>query len=108
MGVPTLNEGSRCFIKAKFSDKNDLPQIPNSVSYRVDCETTGTLIQDWTTVTPNVQVEVQINATLNKIISQRNQIERKTVTFLANADPPENAFTEIQQYDLIALQAEDS
>ena len=108
MGVPTLNEGSRCFIKAKFSDNRDRGQIPTSIAYRVDCETTGTLIQDWTTVTHDVEVEVQINATLNTIINQRNQIERKTVTFLANADPPENAFTEIQQYDLIALQAEDS
>jgi len=107
MGVPTLNEGSRCFIKAKFFDNTGKQQIPSSVSYRVDCETTGTLIQDWTSVTPDVQVEVQINATLNKIVNQRNDIERKTVTFLANADPAVNAFTEIQQYDLIALQAED-
>jgi len=108
MGVPTLNEGSRCFIKAKFFDKNGLAQIPTSVAYRVDCETTGTLIQDWTTVTPDVQVEVQINATLNKIINQRNPLERKVVTFLANADPAANAFTEVQEYDLIGLQAEEN
>lgn len=107
MGVPTLNEGSRCFIKAKFFDKNGAAQVPNSVAYRVDCETTGTLVQDWTSVTPDVQVEVQIDATLNKIIATRNEIERRTVTFLCNADPAANAFTEIQQYDLIGLQAEE-
>lgn len=108
MGIPTLNEGSRCFIKAKFFDRNGNAQIPNSVSYRVDCETTGTLIQDWIAVTPDVQVEVQIDATLNKIISPRNPIERRVVTFMANADPPEGAFTEAQFFDLIGLQAEES
>lgn len=104
MPVPTLNEGSRCFIRAKFFDKNQVPQIPSSLMYRVDCETTGTTILDWTTVTPAQSLEVQIDATLNNIINQRNDIERKVVTFKANADPPSNAFTEVQEYDLINLQ----
>lgn len=105
MAVPTLNEGSRCFVKAKFFDRKEQPQIPTSLDYKVQCETTGTLLQDWTTVTPNTSVEVQIDATLNKIVSRRNPIERKVVTFRANADPPESAFTEDQFYDLINLQA---
>lgn len=105
MAVPTLNEGSRCFVKAKFFDRKEQPQIPTSLSYRVQCETTGTLLQDWTTVTPDTMVEVQIDATLNRIINRRNVIERKVITFLANADPPESAFTEDQFYDLVSLQA---
>lgn len=102
--VPTLNEGSRCFIKAKFFDKLQAPQIASSLQYRVDCETTGTVILDWTTVTPASTVEVQIDATLNTIISRRNRVERKVVTFLANADPPQGAFTGEQKYDLVNLQ----
>lgn len=105
MAVPTLNEGSRCFVKAKFFDRKEQPQIPTSLSYRVQCETTGTLLQDWVAITPDTQVEVQIDATLNKIVNRRNVIERKVVTFLANADPPASAFTEDQFYDLISLQA---
>jgi hypothetical protein len=105
MAVPTLNEGSRCFVKAKFFDNQERPQIPTSLSYKVQCETTGTLLQDWTSVTPGTQVEVQIDATLNSIVNRRNPIERKVVTFLANADPPQSAFTEDQFYDLISLQA---
>jgi hypothetical protein len=105
MAVPTLNEGSRCFVKAKFFDNKERPQIPTSLSYKVQCETTGTLLQDWTSVTPGTQVEVQIDATLNSIVNRRNPIERKVVTFLANADPPQSAFTEDQFYDLISLQA---
>jgi len=105
MAVPTLNEGSRCFIKAKFFDRQEVPQIPTSLSYKVQCETTGTILKDWTIVTPATVVEVQIDATLNKIVNRTNVIERKVVTFLANADPPESAFTEDQEYDLINLDA---
>jgi len=102
--VPTLNEGSRCFVKAKFYDKNEDPQIASSLQYRVDCETTQTAILDWTTLTPAAVVEVQIDATLNTIINRSNVVERKVVTFKANADPPEGAFTGAQFYDLINLQ----
>lgn len=102
--VPTLNEGSRCFIKAKFFDRFEEPQIASSLAYRVDCETTQTEVLDWTPITPAAVVEVQIDATLNVIISRQNAIERKVITFLANADPPENAFTETQAYDLVNLQ----
>lgn len=103
MPVPTLNEGSRCYVKAKFFDKDGNPQIPSSLSWRLDCETTGTTVQDWTTVTPNSVVEISVDATLNTIISNRNPVERKVVTFLANADPATAAFTEAQEYDLINL-----
>jgi len=102
--VPTLNEGSRCFVKAKFYDKNEDPQIASSLQYRVDCETTQTAILDWQTITPAAVVEVQIDATLNVIINRGNVVERKAVTFRANADPPEGAFTGVQFFDLINLQ----
>lgn len=105
MGIPTLEEGSRCFMKAKFYDNQERAQIPTSLQYRVDCQTTGVALQGWTFVTPDTQVEVQIDATLNVIQRRGNAIERKVVTFLANADPPENAFTQVQFYDLEALQA---
>jgi hypothetical protein len=102
--IPTLNEGSRCFVKAKFTDKNNVPQIASSLQYRVDCETTNTVLQDWTTVTPAQTVEVQIDATVNHIVRRNNATERKVVTFLANADPATGAFTGVQKYDLVNLQ----
>lgn len=102
--IPTLNEGSRCFVKAKFFDKNLTSQIASSLQYRVDCETTQTAILDWTTLTPASVIEVQIDATLNSIINRSNVVERKTVTFRANADPAAGAFTGEQKYDLLNLQ----
>ena len=103
--VPTLNEGSRCFVKAKFFDKLGNPQIPSSLSYRIDCETTGQTILDWTAATPDSVVEITVDATANSIINSRNPVERKVLTFQANADPPEAAFTEQQEWDLINLLA---
>ena len=105
MSVPTLNEGSRCFVKAKFFDKQENPQIPTSVQYRIDCETTGQNLLDWTFLTPDTVIEITVDATLNTIISPRNSLERKVLTIKANADPPESAFTETQFWDLIALEA---
>lgn len=102
--VPTLNEGSRCFVKAKFFDRAQMPQIPTSLDYRIDCETTGQAILDWTALTPAAAVEITVNATLNVIIFRNNPVERKVVTVRANADPPESAFTDVQRYDLINLQ----
>lgn len=102
--VPTLNEGSRCFIKAKFFDKLENPQIPSSVSYRIDCETTQQQILDWTDVTPAAVIEVVVDATTNVMVNSRNPIERKAVTVRANADPPTAAFTDVQKFDLINLQ----
>ncbi len=102
--IPLLNEGSRCFVKAKFYDRNGVPQISSSLQYRVDCETTNTVLQDWVTLTPATQVEVQIDATLNTIQRRINTIERKCVTFRANADPPSGAFTAVQKFDLVNLQ----
>lgn len=103
MPVPTLNEGSRCFVKAKFFDKSGNPQIPSSLAWRLDCETTGSAIQDWISVTPDSVVEITVDATFNTIINNRNPVERKVVTFLANADPASGAFTEEQEFDLINL-----
>lgn len=105
MSIPTLNEGSRCFVKAKFFDKLENPRIPTSVQYRIDCETTGQNILGWTFLTPNTVVEITVDATLNTIVSRRNPIERKVLTVKANADPVESAFTETQFWDLIALEA---
>src|SRR6266581_2004487 len=99
--VPTLNEGSRCFVKAKFLDRTGTPQIPTSLDYRIDCETTGQTIRDWTSMTPASVVDITIDATLNLILFRNNPIERKVVTVRANADPPESAFTDVQRFDLI-------
>lgn len=105
MSVPTLNEGSRCFVKAKFFDRANIPQIPTSVQYRIDCETTGKNLLDWTFVTPDTVIEITVDATSNAIVNRRNPIERKVLTVKANADPPTSAFTEVQEWDLIALEA---
>lgn len=109
--IPTLNEGSRCFIKAKFYDKNENPQIPSALMYRLDCETTGQAIAligadstGWVSVTPATVVEITIEATANTIINRSNRVERKVATFKANGDPPESAFTEVQVFDLLNLQ----
>jgi len=104
MSVPTLNEASRCWVKVKFFDKNAAPQTPSSVRYRIDCETTGQTVLDWTAFGTDTVIEIFVDAPLNAIINSRNPIERKVMTVQANADTPDEVFNETQQWDVINLQ----
>jgi len=103
--VPTLNEASRCWVKAKFYDRDQKPQVPSALQYRIDCETTGQTVLDWTAVSPDAVVEIFVDAGLNKIIRTSNPIERKVMTIQANSDSPDTVFNEIQEWDVINLQA---
>lgn len=104
MSVPTLNEASRCWVKVKFFDKDEMPQIPSAVRYRIDCETTGQIVLDWTTFSTDTVIEIEVIAPLNAIINTRNPIERKVMTVQANSDNPNEAFNEIQEWDVVNLQ----
>lgn len=106
--TPTLNDGSRCWVKAKFFDKAGLPQIPSAMQYRLDCETTGENIIGWTPFAPtDTSVEIFIDAPFNNIIRSQNPIERKVLTVQANSDDPANVFNDTQEWDVVNLLALD-
>lgn len=105
--VPTLNDGSRCWVKAKFYDTDGNPQTPSALQYRIDCETTGQNILGWTALTPDTVIEVLVDAPLNNIIHSSNPIERKVLTMQANYDDPNNIFNEIQEWDVVNLRSLD-
>jgi len=102
--IPTLNEGSRSQVTARFYDNADNPQLPNTVDYRLDCETTGQVILDWTAVPPAAVVSILVTADLNAIINPNNPVERKVLTVMANRLDITAAFNEVQKWDLIRLQ----
>lgn len=102
--IPTVNEQSRCWVKAKFYDKSDNLQTPTAMQYRIDCETTRQTVLDWTSFTPASTVEIFIPASLNNIINPVNSVERKVVTVQANSDTPDQAFNQVHKYDLVRLQ----
>lgn len=106
MAAPVLNESSVCWIKAKFFTRFDLAQIPSAVQYRLDCETTGQVILDWTTVTTAAALEVEVTAVQNVIINDRNLVERKVMTVMANSDSTTERFNDQIKWDVLNQQGQ--
>ena len=76
-------------IRARLLDPDDVPTVPNTLKYRLDCQTTGTELIGWTDAVPTDLLEVTVAADLNRIINTRNRTERKVFTVSANADTDE-------------------
>lgn len=76
-----LNEGSGFTATAYFRTRSTMAaNTPTAVKYRVDCLTTRTTLQDWTTLTPGESVSVSITPTHNAIQDSNNKRERKQLT----------------------------
>lgn len=78
-----VNEGSTAYLTIEFADKDGLPAVPNTVTYRIDCMTTGTAILASTSLTPASSLEITLSATYNRIIAQDNKYEKRLVTVVA-------------------------
>lgn len=85
-------------------DPDEVPTAPVTLRWRLDCQTTGYTLIDWTTATPTSLLEVTIPAEMNRIINARNRIERKVFTVEANAGTDE-AFTHEELYEVRNLTA---
>ena len=72
----------RIRITLKNSDGDAV--TPNAVQYKVDCETTQTMVLDWTALAASSTVDVIIPSALNAIINDANPYETKRVTVIAN------------------------
>ena len=102
MTVRKVNEGTACYVTAKFRN-NGATVVPLSVRYRVECLTTRRTMLDWTDVSPASSVTVTIPASLNVLNKQTNSRERRQVIFEANYGT-DTAFTNARAYDVENLQ----
>lgn len=57
---------------------------PSTLKYRVDCETNGQSVTDWTDLTPESITTIEIPATTNAIIDDARPYEDKRVTVMAD------------------------
>lgn len=97
-------ERSLLRIRARLLDPDDVPTVPNTLRYRLDCQTTGTTLIDWTDVSPVSLLEVTVPADTNRIINTRNKVERKVFTVDANTGTAD-AFTCEELYEVKNLTA---
>lgn len=80
-------EGSAFTATAYFRTRSTAAaDTPDAVKYRIDCLTTGKVIQDWATVSPDESVSINITAAHNAIQCDSNRTERKQLTVSSDPD----------------------
>lgn len=105
--MDVINERSGIEVRAFFADAYDVPTVPSTVHWRLDCETTSKEIQGFVEVTPTtitdasgiseVYVSITVPGSLNAIQDNRNWRELKTVLIVANKDQ-DGEYSEPYQY----------
>jgi len=95
----TINERAGLEYDARFFDSAKRPALPATAHWRLDCETTGRVLQDWTELAvqsstgatglvTSVFALIEIDGSLNAIQSNKNARELKTLLIVANKDLP--------------------
>lgn len=81
----TYNENSSVYHTFTFLDKDGNPQTPNTITYRIDCYTTGVEIKGDTAFTPVAsEIEIEVLTTENVIQDNKNDLELKVITVSAD------------------------
>ena len=75
-----VNENTSAFMTIVPKDKSGSAVTPTSMSYRIDCETTGTAIKAETSLTPGTSVALTVTPTENRIITASNVEEIRVLT----------------------------
>lgn len=77
-------ERSTAYLAVSFIDKAGEPAAPLTVQYRIDCDTTGEVVRDWTDVSAAPTVEIVLTAAENAMRNPSNRNERRTVTVIGS------------------------
>lgn len=78
----TINEGSDLDIEA-IPTSEGVPALADTLSYRIDCLTTGKEVLGWTDLTPATSVAINVPGALNAIVDNNNRLERKQMVVKA-------------------------
>ena len=79
-----INESSAITATLEFSDSSGALTIPGTLRYRIDCDTTGTALVAWSTLSPASSVDVAIVSATNDIQTDANAYEIKAMTVEAD------------------------
>lgn len=83
--MKSVTEGSDLDVEATPTS-GGIPTLAGAIDYRIDCITTGTQLLDWSSVTPQETVEINVPGSLNRIVSDDNTRERKQMVVRATTD----------------------
>ena len=96
MALPTFPQKSGIEGRFAFESVTGEAALPASAHWRLTCETTGRVLQDWTAaalatqstggVLTRVSVTVEVPGSVNTLCDASNQRETKTLTVVADKD----------------------
>lgn len=83
MSRETVTEGSTAWLAIAFLDRAGQAQAPATVTYRIDCLTTGQVMRADTALPAAVELEIVLSPTDNRIVDPAHATERRRVTVRA-------------------------
>lgn len=84
MATQTVNELSTAYLTVTCKDKAGVLAVPASVSYRIDCLTTGVAIRPLTALVPASEIEIKLAPADNTMQLAGNVEERRLLTLQAS------------------------
>lgn len=82
-----INEKTTGYVTVTFRDKAGVAVMPTSVSYRIDCMTTGQQVRNWTPIAPGPSVEIVLTPADTSILVDANTHEQRRITTVATYGP---------------------
>lgn len=101
MALHRVPERSRASFRATFVAENDQVFTPTAVRYRVDSQD-GTVLVDWTSLTPASSITITVAASANRILNDANAAEVKIITIQSDYGT-DNQMSEELQYQVVNL-----
>lgn len=102
MGIRQVKEKSKARLTVSFFDEDGSAATPSTISYRVDCDTTGNNIRSATSVSAASVVNIDLDNVDNAMQVHANKREMRRVTVTATfggTDESNDEFT----YEVIGL-----
>lgn len=102
-----VREGSVCTIRARFFNDQKVPTVPTTARYRLRDVTNNRTITDWTEVSPEIYVDVQIEAEDNAIYRTSLSFQEHAFVMQANTGLS-TQWTDEVRYHVLNLQGYES
>ena len=108
MAIPTFPQKSGIEGNFAFESVTGEAALPGSAHWRLTCETTGRVLQDWTAASiatetsggavTRVSVTVEVPGSVNVLSDSSNSRETKTLTICADKDTDREYSEDFQYY----------
>jgi len=97
--LDSINEQTSRDVSVSFTNSSGISQIPDAVSYRIDCQTNEVAVKALTSITPAADITIPVTVLENVIINDDNALETKRITLIATWGTDEG-ITEQIDYDV--------